>query len=256
MNIQKMIADYTEWLKKEITIATFGEYVELTTPYLDRYNDYLQIYVKQNADGTLTISDDGNIIGDLISSGMTFKKGSNRRKMLDRIATNYGISIVDNEVITTTATLHDFPQKKHMIVQAMLAIDDLYVISPENVKDLFMENIETYFRANEIFFSKDFSVLGKTGTIYNYDFHLQESKTKPERYCRGYNKLNVSKRDLTLFNWIDTKEKRGESGELIVIYNDDNPVAEEVLIGFSNYKIKTLPFSQRQESIYLDWFVA
>jgi hypothetical protein len=43
-----MINDYTVWLRKEITTAAFGEYVELTTPYLDRFNDYMQIYVKQN----------------------------------------------------------------------------------------------------------------------------------------------------------------------------------------------------------------
>ena len=255
MDIQKMIDDYTAWLRKEITTAAFGEYTELTTPYLDRFNDYMQIYVKQNADGTIAITDDGYIIGSLISSGMTIKKGSNRQKMLDRIATNYGISIVGEE-ITTIASVHNFPQKKHMIVQAMLAIDDLYVISPENVADLFLEDIETYFIANDIFFSKDFSLLGKTGTIYTYDFHLQRTKEKPERFCKGFNKLNISKRDLTLFNWIDTQEKRGESGELIVIYNDDNSVADNVLMGFTNYGIKAVPFSHRQEQNYLQLFTA
>jgi hypothetical protein len=255
MDIQKMINDYTVWLKKEITAATFGEYVELTTPYLDRFNDYLQIYIKQDANGIITLTDDGYIIGNLISSGMTFKKGSNRRKALDRIAMNFNISIIGEE-ITATATAQNFPQKKHQMVQSMLAIDDLFVISPENVKDLFLEDIETYFIANDIYYSRDFSLLGKTGTVYTYDFHLQRTKEKAERFCRGINRLTLSKRDLTLFNWIDTQEKRGDLGELIVIYNDDNPVTDDVLKGFYNYGIKTVPFSERQEPTHLQLFAA
>ena len=163
MNIEKMI-DAT-WLRKEITVATFGEYVELTTPYLDRFNDYLQIYAKQNPDGTITITDDGYIIGSLISSGMTFKKGSNRQKMLEKIASKYNVSILDEEIVVT-ATAHNFPQKKHMMVQAMLAVDDLFVVSAENVKNMFLEDIRIYFDANEIYYSSDFSLVGKTGTIY------------------------------------------------------------------------------------------
>jgi len=68
--------------------------------------------------------------------------------------------------------------------------------------------------------------------------------------------LNISKRDLTLFNWIDTQEKRGSSSELIVIYNDENPVSDDVLTGFFNYGIKTIPFSQRQENRYLQLVTA
>ena len=255
MDIRKMIDDYAAWLRTEITTATFGEYEELTTPYLDRFNDYLQIYVKKNDDGTISMTDDGYVIGSLITSGMTFKKGSNRHKMLNRIAVNYGVSIT-NEDITTVATAHNFPQKKHMMIQAMLAIDDLYIASPESVKDFFLEDIETYFASNDIICTKDFSLIGKTGTIYTYDFHFQRTRNRGERFCKGFNKLNLSKRDLTLFNWIDTQDKRGESGELIVLYNDTSSVSDEIITGFTNWGVKTVPFSHRQESQYLELFAS
>ena len=47
MDIKKMIDSYTDWLNKSISFEKIGEYYEITTPYLDRFNDYLQIYVKQ-----------------------------------------------------------------------------------------------------------------------------------------------------------------------------------------------------------------
>jgi hypothetical protein len=255
MDIKKMINDYSTWLKMEITITTHGEYVELTTPYMDRFNDYLQIYATQNTDGTITLTDDGFIIKNLISSGMTFKKGSSRQKLIEGIAKKFNISIC-NDAITTSATVNNFPQKKHMMVQAMLAIDDLFVLSTTSIKDFFLEEVENYFQANEIFYSKDFSLLGKTETLYTYDFHLQRTKKKPERFCRGFNRLNLSKRDLTLFNWLDTKEKRKDSSELIVVYNDEHSVTDEILKGFDIYEIKTVPFSKRNESSCLELFVA
>jgi len=165
MDIQKMISDYTAWLKSEITIANFGEYTELTTPYLDRFNDYLQIYAKQNSDGTITLTDDGYIIGSLISSGMTFQKSPKRQKMLDRVANNYNVSIVGEE-IKAIATAGNFPQKKHMMVQAMLAVDDMYTVSGENIKDLFLEDVETFFTANDIYPIKDFSLIVNPFFLY------------------------------------------------------------------------------------------
>jgi hypothetical protein len=232
-----------------------GEYVEITTPYLDRFNDYLQIYIKQESDGTLTLTDDGYIISNLICSGMSFKRGTNLFKTIDKIAKNYNLTI-DGEEIVTKANSSNFPRKKHMMVQAMLAIDDLYQVSPEMKKDLFSDEIKLYFDANDIFYSVDFTVQGKTETVYHYDYHIQRTREKPERFCRGINRLTQSSRDLTLFNWGDTQEKRGNEGELIVIYNDFNSVSADVLKGFFNYGIKTLPFSQRQSLEYLQWFVA
>ena len=134
-----------------------------------------------------------------------------------------------------------------MMVQAMLAIDDLFVVTPEAVKDLFLDDIETYFKANEIYCSIDYTMIGKTGNMYKYDFHFQRTKNAKERFCKGINKLDKQRRDLTLFNWMDTTEQHTEVSELIVIYNDENSVSDDVLLGFFSYGIKTMPFSKRQE---------
>ena len=53
LDIQKLINDYAQWLKNEITFSKIGEYYEITTPYLDNANDYLQIYVRQDGNDIL-----------------------------------------------------------------------------------------------------------------------------------------------------------------------------------------------------------
>jgi hypothetical protein len=151
----------------------------------------------------------------------------------------------------TTATTATFPSRKHLMVQAMLSIDDMFEVSAENVKNFFIEDVETFFKANDIFYSKDFSLIGKTGSLYTYEFHFQRTQTSPERFCKTINRVGKNNRNLTIFNWIDTQEKRNDEGKLIVILNDENPVNSADIAAFNSYNIKPVLFSQREEYVYL-----
>ena len=102
---------------------------------------------------------------------------------------------------------------------------------------------QKYFDKNDIFYTRDFSIVGKTGNIYSYDFHFQRSKNNSnERFCRTINKLNKTIRDSTIFNWIDTKEKRTDKSELIVILNDENQINKTDENALNEYEIQTIKF--------------
>lgn len=247
MDIKKMIDSYTDWLNKSISFEKIGEYYEITTPYLDRFNDYLQIYVKQVDEDHIFFTDDGYIIGNLIACGMQFKKNSTKQRILEKTIRNYGLTL-QGEEITTTSAIKDFPQKKHMMVQAMLLIDNMFELRKSNVKSLFLEDVTTFFDENEIYYTRDFSIIGKTRNVYTYDFHFQRNRANStDRFCRVINHLNKSIRDATIFNWIDTKEAREDKGTLITIINDENKVNDKDLQAFENYDIITVPFSSISE---------
>lgn len=250
MDIQKMIDDYARWLKSEIVITTINEFYELTTPYLDRFNDYIQIYVKQDETGEIVMTDDGYIIRNLLSSGVSFRSNSKRKRMLDGILRNFSMQLNEN-AITTVATEQTFPQKKHLMVQAMLAVDDMFEVRPDNIKNFFVEDIQTFFDEHEVFYSRDFSLIGKTGSLYTYEFHFQRTKQKPERFCKALNRVRESNRNMTIFNWVDTQEKRNNEGQLIVMLNDENTVDSSDLDAFRNYGIEPILFSQRQANMEL-----
>jgi len=250
MDIQKMLDDYAAWLRSEIAIAEFGEYHEITTPYLDRYNDYFQIYVKPEVDGRIALTDEGYVIGNLISAGMSFKAGSKRKIMLDGILRNFSMQLQGNAIVST-ATTSNFSQRKHQMVQAMLSIDDMFELSTESVKSFFVEDIANFFNENDIFFTPNLSFEGKTGSVYTYEFHFQRTRHHPERFCKALNKTNESKRNMTIFNWIDTQEKRQEKSELIVMLNDENIVSDVDIEAFKSYAIKPVRFSERQENLNL-----
>lgn len=114
LNIEKLLDDDT---------TNFGEYQELTTSYLDRYNDYLQIYIKQEENGDIILTDDGYIIGNLNMSGVKFIKNSTKQK-LDSIISNYGLTLVGEDIVAV-CTIKNFSKTKEMMLQAMILIDGI-----------------------------------------------------------------------------------------------------------------------------------
>src|SRR3990172_5232136 len=83
--IQRLLDQYIAWLKDKTILRQVKDWVEITTPYLDRHNDYLQIYAKcQN--GGYILTDDGYVLEDLEQSGC--KLESAKRQALLKITLN------------------------------------------------------------------------------------------------------------------------------------------------------------------------
>jgi hypothetical protein len=58
--IEKLLSDYRAWLKDKTTLREVNDsWVEITTPYLDRHNDALQIYARAE-DGGYILTDDSS----------------------------------------------------------------------------------------------------------------------------------------------------------------------------------------------------
>ena len=51
-DIRRQMDAYHAWLRDKSTLRQVEDWVEITTPYLDRHNDYLQIYAKRFKGGT------------------------------------------------------------------------------------------------------------------------------------------------------------------------------------------------------------
>lgn len=106
---------YVDWLKSNIKAADINDYIEITTPFLDRHNDHIQIYVKQE-NGKLTITDDSYTISDLIMSGCDLNS-SKLRSILNVILNGFGVRMKNDELYVE-ANFENFAQKKHMLMQA------------------------------------------------------------------------------------------------------------------------------------------
>ena len=66
--IKSLMDQYIEWLRGKTSLRQVDDWIQITTPYLDRHNDYLQIYARRN-NGCYVLTDDGYILSDLERSG-------------------------------------------------------------------------------------------------------------------------------------------------------------------------------------------
>lgn len=63
MDCQQVINDYLKWIKDNTVAKSIeeGKVCSITTPFLDRHNDHLEIYFLKN-DGSFKLTDNGYTI--------------------------------------------------------------------------------------------------------------------------------------------------------------------------------------------------
>lgn len=119
---EQLARQYAEWIRQGITVEMQGGFCVITSPFLDRHHDYLQIYVERQ-DSNLVLSDDGYVLRDLRISGLELTT-QRRREALNQAIRPFGVVLTGDE-LRVTATERDFAQKKHDLIQAMLSVGDL-----------------------------------------------------------------------------------------------------------------------------------
>lgn len=244
---QDLVDAYIEWLRQRISVEDIKGVCEITTPFLDRHNDHLQIYVKKS-DGGFTLTDDGHTITDLKLSGCEFTT-EKRRQILHSILNGFGVRLVEDELVVE-ARPDNFPQKKHNLIQAILSINDLFVMAAPMVVSIFKEDVERYLRLNEIRFTPSVNFTGRSGFVHFFDFVIPASKVKPERILRAINRPNRQNITSLIFSWTDTKEVRAPDSTAYGVLNDmEQPINPDLISALKQYEIKAFPWSRRDEHV-------
>jgi hypothetical protein len=243
LDCKALVASYAEWLKAKITTADVNGHCEITTPFLDRHNDRLQIYVQRLPNG-LRLTDDGYIIGDLEASGCKLDT-QQRQQLLSTVLNGFGVKQLDGELFIESS-VETFAQKKHALLQAMIAVNDMFMTAKHRVASLFVEDVEKFLEEHDIRFTPNVEFVGKSGYTHRFDFVIPHSRRFPERILRAINSPSKETATGVLFSWMDTKDVRPANSLMYAILNDsEKPLKQDVLSAFSHYDVKTLLWSQR-----------
>lgn len=142
MTTQELIENYHAWLKDKTVWKEIGDWSEITTPYLDRHNDYIQIYLKKDGDDYF-LTDDGYTISDLEQEGCNLN--TDRRKHLLTLTLNgFGVQKNTQDALFVKASPQDFSLKKHNLIQAILAVNDLFYLANPYITSLFFEDVRAW----------------------------------------------------------------------------------------------------------------
>lgn len=247
MDNNKLIDEYYNWLKDN-TIARElkNGAVEITTPFLDRHNDSIQIYVSKD-DDLYTISDDCYTLSDLELSGLNLNTPK-RQQELNSILVSNGIKHSIDGDLYCECGMDEFAMKKHDMIRAILTINDLNFMAQANVSALFSEDIRQYFIKNNIRFTADINLSGESGLTHKYDFVIPQSSSKPDRFISAVNRLDSNKTKLLLFAWKDIKPLREES-EFLIFINENQKISATNINALRKSSIKPMMWEDKDKYV-------
>lgn len=246
--IEKLISAYVGWLKDRTTLRQMnGSWVEITTPYLDRHNDAVQIYARQENGGYL-LSDDGYTIHDLEASGCNLNT-EKRQDLLKMTLNGFGVRL-NKEAIEIHTSPEKFPLRKHNLIQAMLAVNDLFYLAKPMVESLFYEDVIVWLDANDIRYTPKAKFTGLSGFDHLFDFVIPKSRRQPERVVQAINRPTRETAQQFIYAWTDTRDVRSPDSKAYAVLNDlDQAVAAGVVEAFRNYSIQPVPWSDRVQVV-------
>lgn len=221
--LDEAIDGYIHFLREHtVHSAVDNGWFSITTPFLNIYNDCIEIYCKKEA-GKIILSDGGETLNNLKLSGVTISRSPKRRMILDQILLNYGVSVDDHRSLVVMTDMNGFAQAKHDLLSAIMEISDMYMVSKPNVFTVFRDDVNDYLDEQEIIYTPGFISKGASGVEFNFDFQIAHRKT--EILLNTFNTINKSNLAIFLFNWGDIKEAREiiakKSVRGLAIINDD-----------------------------------
>lgn len=238
-----LIDSYYKWLRDKTILKEEKDVVEITTPYLNAHNDYIQIYMTKKDDKYI-LSDNEETISELEMYGCPLDSGK-RSKILKSILQGFGVSL-NGKAIQATATQDDFPMKKHCLLQAILSVSDMFFLAAPYIKSIFLEDVQGWLDECDIRFSPNIIIKGLSGFDRKFDFVIPKSKKAPERLLKAINNPTKNAADLFIMDWLDTKDSRSDGSSAFVFVNDtEKTIAPAIPQALKNYGIACCPWSER-----------
>ena len=243
--IARLVEQYQLWLKDKTTLkSVHADWVEISTPFLDRRNDFIQLYAASGDAGGYQITDDGNTIRDLELSAQF------------RYAETQGVTPDHSEWLPSrskarraqrTRERRQFCSEKTCADPGHTGGQRHVLLATPTVLSLFKEDVQKWLEHSDIRFVPNIQFIGKTGYIHHFDFAIPGSRAAPERIIKAIGNPNKDAALAYVTSWIDTSDQRPPSSQALAFLNDSGrTVGAPVLDALRQYDISPVLWSQRE----------
>ncbi len=204
------------------------------------------MHAKRTAD--TCFQDDSHTLHDLEASGCSLNT-EKRQDLLKLTLNGFGVKL-NGEALEVQATPENFAMRKHNLIQAMLAVNDLFYLAKPMIESLFLEDVIAWLDSNEIRYTPKVKFTGFTGYDHLFDFVIPKSRKQPERIVQAINRATRDTAESFIHKWSDTREVRAPDSQAYAVLNDtDQPIAAGVMDAFRNYSIDPVPWSRKAEAV-------
>ncbi|MBB6497316.1 DUF1828 domain-containing protein [Methanococcus maripaludis] len=226
--MKKCIENYIGWLTEKTECEKFENELEISLPFLDRHNDYLEFKLIKESD-KLVLTDDGYYISDLFMSGLEFDT-ERKLNILYKTVQRFGAEKIGSEIRIETDK-ENLGESIHEMIQTLLQIDSLYLINQPKENHMFVNDVLAYFDEKEIPYILPKNHDLKAILSKKIDFILPKYNKK-ETFVKTVGTPNHSQISTAIFNFEDIK-KTGDLtkdyGNLLILKDVDEEIKQNTL---------------------------
>ena len=113
-------------------------------------------------------------------------ESAKRKALLHEFLQGFGVTLRDGE-LTVSADMQSQPQQMNNLIQAVLAVNDLFCLAQPTVYQFFTEDVSQWLDEKALRFSPQVAFSGKSTLSHHYDFLIPKSKQSPERLLKVMN---------------------------------------------------------------------
>ena len=137
--------------------------------------------------------------------------------------------------------------RKHRLIQAMLAVSDLFYLASPYVASFFLEDVESWLDSQSIRYSPRLKLTGASGFDHHFDFVIPKSNLYPERVLLSLNRPDRANVERTVFAWEDTKRARQTDTSAYVLLNDsEQSITDNAIAALRAYHVTPVLWSERE----------
>ena len=241
-----LLDSHRKWLSHNTTFKVLDDCVEINLPFLNRHNDYIQVYLVKNGDN-FTLSDDGETIDDLQFCGLEFNSPKRQRLLRSAII---GFRVQnDDGILKVNATAEDFGFKLNRLIQAILAVNELLILAHPVIPSDFQSNVENWLKKSKIEFSGSSNIVGKSGLRHSFDFTIASSPNNSPQIVKLVNKPSMDIARKVAFASVDIPHEYSANNKLVAILNDqEHSNFKRFSHVLNHYSVDTVRWSIRDES--------
>jgi len=239
--------EYLHWLHENTELVRLNSGTSrLTTPFLDFDNDHIEIYIKHSEE-KIFLSDGGDTISNLEFSNLNIQESARRNRILNELAASYNVNVSTDNEMFVQCSFDDFPQHVNLLIQCMIKVSDMLMLSDNNIRTIFSDTVRSYFDLNDVIYTPNVNIIGKSKFYTRYEFVLPKFKSKPERFITTINSLSENVVKATLFSWDDIRKERDANSVLFAVINDSEyQIKAQAVNAFQEYDIKCFKWSERE----------
>jgi len=247
---ENIVDGYFAWLKDSTFFSVLNDTVtRISLPFLDRNNDYTEIYMVRRSENEFFLTDDGATYSELEFSGFNFTK--DRLKILNTIIASHGVSMDGNNALCVTADSDSLFFKKHMLLQCIVKVSDMFILKNPRKDSLFTEDIAAFLDENNVRYTPNISISGKSKLLNYFDFAVPGIKNRniPDKFIKGISNLDNQKARLLIFGWEDIREARDNTEMFVFVNGVDKSIRASAFSSLQEYDIKPFDWQHRKNTI-------